>query len=161
MSTRKRTNPVWEYFDAPVAIKESGKDVVKVRCKLCGMQLVHRGGTTSLASHLSAKHMEEYTRSFGGPATSKKQTTLPTIVRKCSAERAAAITRLIAKFVARDLRLLSIVCGDGFQQLLNTIKPGNQVPSHTHITTVCRQIFQTKKEELREILKPGPKLMLR
>ena len=69
MSTRKRTNPVWEYFYAPVAIKENEKDVVKVRCKLCGMQLVHRGGTTSLALHLSAKHTEEYMRSFGGPSS--------------------------------------------------------------------------------------------
>ena len=34
MSTRKHTSPVWEYFDAPVAIKESGKDVVKVQYKL-------------------------------------------------------------------------------------------------------------------------------
>ena len=98
--------------------------MVKVRCKLCGMQLVHRGGTTSLASHLSTNHMEEYTRSFGSRASSKKQTTLPTIVRKCSAECAATITRLIAKFVARELRPLSIVCGDSFRQLLNTIEPG-------------------------------------
>ena len=114
MSIRKHTSLVWEYFDAPVAIKENGKDVVKVRCKLCEMQLVHGGGTTSLASHLSAKHTEEYTCSFGGPASSKKQTTLPTIVRKCSAECAATITRLITEFVARDLHPLSIVCGDGF-----------------------------------------------
>ena len=57
MSTRKRTSLVSEYFAALVAIKENGKDVVKVQCKLCGMQLVHRGGTTSLALHLSAKHM--------------------------------------------------------------------------------------------------------
>ena len=106
------------------------------------MQLVHGGGTTSLASHLLAKHTE-YTRSFGGPASSKKQTTLPTIVCKCSAERAATITRLIAEFVARDLRPLSIMCGDGFRQLLNTIEPGYQVPSHTHVTMVCWQIFQT------------------
>ena len=98
-----RTSLVWEYFDAPVVIKENVKDVVKVLCTLCEMQLVHRGGTTSLASHLSGKHTEEYTRSFGGPASSKKQTTLPTIVRKCSAERAATITRLITEFVARDL----------------------------------------------------------
>ena len=80
MSTRKYTSPVWEYFDAPVAIKENGKDVVKVWCKLCGMQLVHGGSMTSLASHLSAKHTKEYTRSFGGPSSSKKQMTLPTIV---------------------------------------------------------------------------------
>ena len=117
----------------------------------CGMQLVHGGGTTSLASHLSAKHTE-YTRSFGGPASSKKQTTLPTIVCKCSAERAATITRLIAEFVARDLRPLSIMCGDGFRQLLNTIEPRYQVPSHTHVTMVCWQIFQTEKEELHETL---------
>ena len=137
MLTRKRTSLVW-YFDAPVAIKENRKDVVRVRCELCGMQLAHGGGTISLASHLLAKHTEEYTHSFGGPSSSKKQTTLPTIVRKCSAERAATITRLIAKFMARNLRPLSIMCGDGFRQLLNTIEPGYQVPSHTHITTVCR-----------------------
>ena len=35
--------------------------------------------------------------------------TLSIIVCKCSAECAAAITRLITEFVARDLRLLSIV----------------------------------------------------
>ena len=132
---------------------ENRKDVVKVRCKLCGMQLVHGGGTTTLASHLLAKHTEEYTCSFGSPASSKNQTTLPTNVRKCSAEHAATITRLNAEFVARDLRPLSIVCGDGFQQLLNNIEPGYQVPSHTHITTVCWQIFHTKKEELHETLK--------
>ena len=85
MLTRKRTSLVWEYFDAPVAIKENRKDVVRVRCELCGMQLAHGGGTISLAWHLLVKH----TRSFGGPSSSKKQTTLPTIVRKCSAERAA------------------------------------------------------------------------
>ena len=104
MSTRKRTSPVWEYSDAPVVIKENGKDVVKVRCKLCGMLLVHGGSTTILASYLSAKHMEEYTHSFGGPASTKKHMTVPTIVRKCSAECTVAITRLITEFVARDLR---------------------------------------------------------
>ena len=150
MSTRKRTSP--ENFNAPVAIKENGKEVVKVQCKLCGMQLVHGHGTTSLALYLSAKHTEEYMHSFGAPASSKKQMTLPTIVRKCSAEHAATITRLIADFQARDLRPLSIVCGDGFRQILKTIKPGYQVPLHTHVTTVCRQIFWMK-EELREMLK--------
>ena len=107
---------------------------------------------TSLSSHLSAKHTEEYTRSFVGPSK-KQQTTLPTIVCKHSAEHATAITRLIAEFVARGLRSLSIMCADGFRQLLNTIEPGYQVPSHTRITTVCWQIFQTKKEELCETLK--------
>ena len=126
--------------------------MVKVRCKLCGMQLIHEGETTSFALHLLSNHTEEYTRSFGGPVSSKTQTTLPTVVRKCSAECTDTIIRLIAEFVARDLRLLSIVCGDGFQQLLNTIEPGYQVSSHTHVTTVCREIFQTKKEE-RETLK--------
>ena len=105
-----------------------------------------------LSFALVGEHTKEYTHSFGGQASSKKQTTLPTIVRKCSAERATTITRLIAEFVARDLRPLSIVCGNGFRQLLNTIESGYQVPSHTHITTICRQIFQTK-EELRETLK--------
>ena len=73
MLTRKGTSPVWENVDARVATKENGKDVVKMQCKLCGMQLAHGGGTTSLALHLSAEH----TRSFGDLASLKKQTTLP------------------------------------------------------------------------------------
>ena len=160
MSTKKRTSPVWEYFDAPVEAKEKGKDVMKARCKLCGVQLAHKGGTTNLALHLSAKHPEEYRRAFGGPSSSAKQATLTTMVRKCSPERAATITKLIAEFVARDLRPLSVVSGDGFRQLLNTIEPGYQVPSHTHITKICRQIFQTTKEELRKTLEGQPHVAL-
>ena len=65
---------------------------------------------------------------LGDLSSPQKQTILPTIVRKCSAECAIVITKLIS-FVARDLCLLSIVCGDGFRQLLNTTEPGYQLPS--------------------------------
>ena len=109
MSTRKRISPIWEYFNAPVEAKEKGKDIKKVRCKLCGVHLAHRGGITNLTLHLSVKHPEEYRRTFGGPSSSAKQATLTTMVRKCSPERAATITKLIAEFVARDLRPLSVV----------------------------------------------------
>ena len=40
--------------------EEKGKDDMKARCKLCGVQLVLRDGTASSALHLSAKHPEEY-----------------------------------------------------------------------------------------------------
>ena len=155
MSARKRSSPIWDFFNEPTVASgkgKDGKDLMKVRCKLCNIQLAHGGGTTSLILHLSAKHAEEYKRAFGAPSSSTKQATLTAMFRKCSTERAATITKLIAEFVARDLRPLSVVAGDGFRQLLNGLEPGYQVPSHSHITTICRQLFQSKKEELRTML---------
>ena len=65
---------------------------------------------------------------LGVLSSPQKQTILPTIVCKCSAECTIVITKLIS-FVARDLCLLSIVCGDGLRQLLNTTEPGYRLPS--------------------------------
>ena len=86
MLTRKLTSPVYEYFSALIEPKEKGKNVMKVRCKLCGVQLDLGGGTTtcSLASHLLAKYPKEYKHAFGGPSSSAKQPTLTMMVCKCS-----------------------------------------------------------------------------
>ena len=62
--------------------------------------------------------------------------------------------------MARDLCPQSVVSGDGFRQLLNTIEPGYQVPSHTHITKISRYIFQTTKEEVRKTLAHTPNVAL-
>ena len=96
----------------------------------------------------------------GVPSSSTKQATLTTIVCKCSRECAATITKLIAEFMARDLCPLSVATGDGFRQLLNTINPGYQAPLHTYITKICRQIFQTIKEELCKTLEGQPHVAL-
>ena len=64
---------------------------------------------------------------------------------KCSTARSNEITRRIAEMVARDLRPISLVAGDGFNNLMSYIET---VPSHTHIATVCHRIHETEKDRL-------------
>uniref|UniRef100_A0A1X7UQS2 Uncharacterized protein n=1 Tax=Amphimedon queenslandica TaxID=400682 RepID=A0A1X7UQS2_AMPQE len=50
--------------------------------------------------------------------------------------------------VARDLMPLSIVEGEGFKRLMNYIELGYTVPSYTHVTIVCCQMYSELKEKL-------------
>ena len=61
---------------------------------------------------------------------------------------ATQITELIAELVARDLRPLSVVEGEGFRQLLKYIEPNYQVPSRPHVPTVCQKLYASVKEKL-------------
>lgn len=108
---RKRNSAVWEFFDEPVVVAEhdekGGKQVKNVPCKLCDQKHADGGGTTNLMNHLKLKHPEQYERAHSSDRSRSKQSTLTGgMLRKCSAQRAAAITDLIAEFVAQDLRPL-------------------------------------------------------
>ena len=83
-------------------------------------------------------------------ADSKTNRTMDEFVapKKCSTARSNEITRRIAEMVARDLRPISLVAGDGFNNLMSYIEPGFTVPSQTHIATVCRRIYETEKDRL-------------
>ncbi len=82
-----------------------------------------------MRNHLARLHPKE----FSLPAT-PSQSTLDSFVKRNNfpTHRAVEITRRIADMVARDLRPISIVEGDGFRNLLKFIEPGYRVPSHTH-----------------------------
>ena len=115
MAYRKRTSPVWEFFEPPTVTKVNGKDVKRVQCILCTQQLADGGGTSNLMSHLQAKQLEEYKRCTNDSSKSAKtQSTLHSFSWVCPPERATAITKHIAKFVVRDLRPISVVDGQGF-----------------------------------------------
>jgi hypothetical protein len=56
---RRRTSPVWEFFAAPIVVEVDGKEIKKIPCLLCEAKLADGGGTSNLANHLQAKHIEE------------------------------------------------------------------------------------------------------
>ena len=125
MSTRKRTSPMWEFFELrEVAI--DGKKLKKAVCKLCdGVSLAYGGGTSNLLNHHEAKHPVAYKKAVPGDScTTRKQATLSAFIKTCPPARANTNTTLIAEFVARDLRPISTVVGKGFQQLLRYVEPG-------------------------------------
>ena len=89
MAYRKRTSPVWEFFEPPTVTKVNGKDIKWVQCLLCTQQLAYGGGTANLISHLQAKHLEEYKRCTNDSSKScKTQSTLHGFSRVCPLERA-------------------------------------------------------------------------
>ena len=73
--------------------------------------------------------------------------------KSCLIQHANKITWLIAEMVARDLHSISIVEGEGFKNLLNFLEPGYKVPSHTHITKVCCDMYVEQKEKLKQEVK--------
>jgi hypothetical protein len=102
-----------------------------------------------MQSHLSSHHPDKYGESSKGSGSQRKLDSF-LHTKKCPAERAEEITRRIAEVVARDLRPISIVEGAGFKHLLSYLEPGYRVPSHTHIATVCRRLYNTQKERLKK-----------
>ena len=70
------------------------------------------------------------------------------VSKKCSAERAKEITKRISAMVARDLRPISMVEGDGFKHLMSYVEPGYTVPSHTNIASVCRRLYDQLKDKI-------------
>ena len=98
-----------------------------------------------MQSHLSSHHPDKY-----GESSKERQSQckLNSFVhaKKCSAE----ITRRIVELVARDLQPISIVEGAGFKHLLSYLEPGYHIPSHTHIATVCRRLYNPQKERLKK-----------
>ena len=144
--SRPLRSPVWAYFET---VGEK-----KVRCKLCvppaTTTLAYHGGTTSMQSHLSSHHPDKYAGESSKESQSQRKLDSFVHAKKCPAERAEEITRRIAEVVARDLRPISIVEGAGFKHLLSYLEPGYRVPSHTHIATVCRRLYNVQKERLKK-----------
>ena len=109
-STRK-PSPVWEIFNKTKEICD-GKKTKKAACSLCDEKLAYCGGTSNLSKHIEVKHPETYEKLFGDAVMSsgsKKQLSITSFQKQCSASRSAEITRHIAEFVAHDLHPVAVV----------------------------------------------------
>ena len=50
-------------------------------------------------------------------------------IHKTSAKRCQEINRAIATFIARDMRPIAAIEGEGFKQLIHVLEPGYTLPS--------------------------------
>ena len=82
---------VWKYIS-----KDSSS--ASATCTLCEKVLAYRGGTSNLRDHLMRSHPREYHHE------DKQQSTLDSIVKKCSDARAKVISELLVNLVALDVR---------------------------------------------------------
>ena len=87
---------VWKYIS-----KDSSS--ASATCTLCEKVLAYRGGTSNLRDHLLHSHPREYHHE------DKQQSTLDSIVKKCSDARAQVISELLVDLVALDVRPVRFV----------------------------------------------------
>ena len=109
---------LWNHFG--FEIDDSGEFLNKkfVCCKLCEKLVAYSGNTTNLKQHLQLHHRDAL--SDPGPSSSK-QVTLgdvglkPTAKLPSGGKRAQQITESLARFIAMDMRPVSIIEGRGFR----------------------------------------------
>ena len=139
---------VWKFFT------KSGEK--SVACNICNAGLAYHGGTSSMLQHLKRKHPCEY---IDKPEEKQKQKKLDIFAKKCacSAERAGVISDRIPNVIIKDLRPISIVSGQGFQELISFLEPGYRLPSHMHFTNLIERKYASVKQKLRGILQEQAK----
>ena len=106
---------------------------------ICDKELSYHGGTTNLHVCLTSKHSLLYAHEA---KSNSKQISLDSFIKQqqCREARANAITELIICMIALDLKLIHMVEGEGFLELLHYLEPGYKVPCRKFVTKmVCKK----------------------
>lgn len=77
----------------------------------------------------------------------KKKTT------PCTPQEAAVLIESVLSMIVKDMRLLAMVEGEGFKEMLTTFQPGYTLPSRRHFTSMMERKYETSVEKLRNELK--------
>ena len=100
-----------------------------MQCNLCQVKLAYHTSTTTMHSHLRAKHPKE------GPSTDQQSMASFVIKRsKFDVRRAEQTTVLISKMIAKDTLPIRFVEGEGFRSLIEFVEPQFTVPLRKNIT---------------------------
>ena len=112
----------WQHFGFEV--NSSGKQIDEktVRCRICHQKVGFSGNTTNLRNHLQKWHPEALTAVTGRAPHLPKQSSLLWI------RMLLAPLRQIAEFIAHNMCPVSVIEGNGFQNLVAVLEPAYQVP---------------------------------
>ena len=141
---------VWNYFEE---INEEGKKYTKCQIEGCKEKLSYNGNTSTMATHMKAKHPSiSLQTDQDQPTLNSEQFKLKSL----SNEKKNQITKSICDFITLDMRSLSIIDGVGFQNLIHVLEPRYEIPSRTSFSrTLIPESFNQIKtlliEELKEI----------
>ncbi|XP_078025234.1 E3 SUMO-protein ligase ZBED1-like [Epinephelus lanceolatus] len=126
---------VWDHFD------RKNDEVI---CKICSATLKYSSSTSTMQYHLQSKHPQA--SDDGG-----LQPTLLSMIagRRCDARWSEQITQKICSMVENNILPISVVSGEGFQELLGYIEPNYQIPSRPTITHRLETRYEERKKELK------------
>ncbi|XP_061585937.1 E3 SUMO-protein ligase ZBED1-like [Cololabis saira] len=118
---RLKRSSVWDVF---VKVDD------EVHCTMCDTKLKYRSSTTSMMYHIRNKHTDPVPNDGVSLATNTE------------------VTELICKMIEKDMLSISVVCGEGFRELLGHTVQNFKMPSVGDITRLIEGHFHEKVEEL-------------
>ena len=147
-------SPMWLHFG--FEIDKDGQRITEkaMRFRLCFREVGYSGNTTNLRQHMEKWHRDQL------PGTSKteceqpwpKQSTLdkykPVTRMPKSSKQWKEITHSICDFIAKDMRPIATVEGEGFRQLMTVVQPAYDVPSRENVVSVLKSMYDEKKAEV-------------
>uniref|UniRef100_A0A3Q1FT65 BED-type domain-containing protein n=1 Tax=Acanthochromis polyacanthus TaxID=80966 RepID=A0A3Q1FT65_9TELE len=146
-TTRTKSSKVWEHFSLNAPNR-------RVTCKICKTDLAWHGSTTSLHEHLKRKHVLCLFR-FSFCVFRKKQTNLSNFVynkKMLTPQECAPLTDKVLNMIVKDMRPLSMVEGEGFQEMLKSLNPGYTIPSRTHFASLLDKKYEATVDKVKSTI---------
>ena len=152
VSPKGAKSPMWRHFGFEV---DGQGDKVKgsvVKCRICDREVGYSGNTSNLRQHLAIHHPECLPGSSAmGPASSKQvciesYSTRPKPMLKRGGKRDKEITGALASFLARDMRPVALVEGEGFVDFMKAVEPTYDIPSRKYLMGELRQLYSATKQ---------------
>ena len=167
-SPKGAKSPVWAHFGFLLDRQGKRANTKQVHCFHCREVGAHEkaivaycNNTTNLQQHLCTWHPEVLPSTSSSQTARRivtvsnaKQATLPEMTmpkRKLPGlgkQASEIITRALAEFVARDMRPISLVEGEGFRKLMSVTEPTYTVPSRKTVTNVLRGMQAEVRERI-------------
>ncbi|KAJ8285223.1 hypothetical protein GJAV_G00023740 [Gymnothorax javanicus] len=125
--TRPKRFKVWEHFTLNSAKK-------RITCKLRKGELAYHGSTSVTREHMKRKHVMDDTEA---PRWTSGQGTKDGFMQRkqmCTPQQATALTKSVLNMMVIDMRSLSMVDDEEFQQMIRQFNPDYVLPSGTHFT---------------------------
>nr|XP_054592988.1 E3 SUMO-protein ligase ZBED1-like [Nothobranchius furzeri] len=160
---------VWNFFGFHVKRDPDGKRVVDKTttvCRRCHTMLNYfSGNTTNMTVHLRRHHPDAKTSGVREKQQQPSmQKALPESFRQPftrDSKRAKEIDRVIATFIAVDMRPFSVVDNIGFREMLRVLEPRYNLPSRTYFTeTAVPALYNETKAKLETAVSAAPAVAL-
>uniref|UniRef100_A0A3Q1GJ54 HAT C-terminal dimerisation domain-containing protein n=1 Tax=Acanthochromis polyacanthus TaxID=80966 RepID=A0A3Q1GJ54_9TELE len=141
----------------------SGESPRKKKEKDKTTDLVWHGSTTSLHEHLKRKHVLTFLScnvksvliSFFFCVFRKKQTNLSNFVynkKIHTSQECAPLTDKILNMIVKDMRPLSMVECEGFQEMLKSFNPGYTIPLRTHFASLLDKKYEARVDKVKSTI---------
>uniref|UniRef100_A0A673GRL3 BED-type domain-containing protein n=1 Tax=Sinocyclocheilus rhinocerous TaxID=307959 RepID=A0A673GRL3_9TELE len=124
---------VWHFFGF-WSVNGEIIDKTNIICKLCKKPLLFHSTTSNMRTHMQSCHPEQFSQECHdeGPALKQFRVTsfyTTNTTNPLPAAKQEEITQKRTEFICKDMRPISIVDGDGFQNFVQALKPRYNLPS--------------------------------